>query len=70
MADSYTILSQSQVTDTTDVTNPVQAMQVNFRTASQPGPFFVRIPLTQYSAQAVHDAVSAYVANIEAVANL
>lgn len=70
MADTYTILSQQQVTDTSDVTNPVQAMQVNFRTPTQAGPFYVRVPLSQFTPQAVHDAIEQYVQNIEAVSNL
>jgi hypothetical protein len=70
MADTYTVLSQQQVLDTSDVSNPFQAMQINFRTATSPGPFFVRVPLAQYTPQAVHDAIVAYVANIDAVANL
>lgn len=70
MADRYTIISQTQVLDTRDVTNPQQAMLITFRTPTQPGPFSVTIPLTQYSAQSVHDAITEYVGNIEDVSQL
>lgn len=70
MADSYTIVSQQQILDTADVTNPVQAMRVQFRSVANGTTGTVDIPLLGYTPAEVNRLVSERVALIDAVHEL
>lgn len=70
MADTFTIVKQDQILDTRDVTNPVQAMQVTFRTTANGTQGTVVVPLADYTPEEVQRRITAYVVNIDAVHNL
>ena len=70
MADAFTIVRQEQVLNTDDVTAPVQAMRIPFRSAANGTVGFVDVPLLSYSAAEVHRIVSERVAAIDAVHEL
>lgn len=70
MADTYTITAQQQVTDVSDVTNPIQAMRVSFKSAANGVAGFVTIPLSDYTPSEVARLVGARVADIDAVHEL
>lgn len=70
MADAYTIVRQEQVLDTSDVTNPVQAMVITFRSVANGTTGTITVPLADYSPQEVNRRITAYVADIDAVHEL
>lgn len=70
MADTYNITAQSQVLDTTDIANPVQAMRITFRSVANGTVGTVTIPLSDYTPAEVNRRISEYVANIDAVHEL
>lgn len=70
MADSYVVTSSVEALDTTDVTNPVRVRQVTFKTAKDGMVGTVKVPLDNFTPQAVDKAITDYVAQIDAVHSL
>lgn len=70
MADAYTITAQQETLDVSDVTNPVRAMAVTFKSNANGVTGTVRVPLTDYTPAEVNRLVAEYVANIDAVHGL
>lgn len=70
MADTFSIIAQQQITDVSDVTNPVQAMRITFRSAANGTQGIVTVPLTDYTPAEVQRRITDYVANIDAVHEL
>lgn len=70
MADTYTITGQQESLDTTDVTAPVRTMRITFKSNASGVTGTVNVPLADYNAQTVNDAIVDYVTRIDAVHGL
>lgn len=70
MADTYEVLRQSEVLDTSDVTNPQPSMAVSFRSKANGTVGTVTIPLSAYSAAEADRIITKRVADIDAVHEL
>lgn len=68
--ETYEVTGQAEVLDTTDVTNPVQSQRITFKSKASGVSGTVTLPLAGLTAQAVHDAITARVATIDAIHNL
>ena len=70
MADKYKITNQRQTTQLAPGGTFRQVMEVSFEVLSTGTMASIDIPLSRYTADAVREAIDAYVENIEAVHNL
>lgn len=69
MAQDYTVTAQRHTTIINDAGQLQQVMEVTFQTTGGVTAH-VDVPLSQYTAQNVQQAIEAYVKNINAVGNL
>ena len=67
MADTYDITRTESILDTTDVTNPVPALRVTYRSKATGATGTVTLPEANLTPELVAQAVAAKVATLDAI---
>ena len=68
--DTYSIVSTAEVLDTSDVTNPVQAVRITYKSKATGATGTLTLPKAGLTPELVHNAVDAEVATLDAIHNL